>query len=401
MILDTMALLADENTTVDQAATDEEILLVIQNLEDEGKIVFNYEMLNIGGILISNAEAQLWKEAIVALLAQGGMGYVDTQITADKLWRIARYKEDSDNPPDEFVESSSSSSCSSWVSYSSSSYSSSDAPMELNMDFPLNLQFDEKDDRDYVFEFGTSQNINGYDYENEMSPVKSQGKLGSCVAFAAASMKEWQEQKEHVDEVAAGKRDQREKTHYDLSEQWIYYNCKKIDRWPNSEGTSIRVAMKVLSKIGVPTEEAWPYSDVEVGEPESWAHLIARWGRIKSYERIANIDDLKIALKECGPVIIGMRVYYGIFYTNRDGIVPDRNPGEKSIGGHAVCVVGYDEKKKLFKFKNSWGSRWGNDGYGYVSYNYAESDFIDMWLACDMSVTKEDLKGEVEELTRG
>ena len=47
------------------------------------------------------------------------------------------------------------------------------------------------------------------DYTSEMSPVKHQGNLGSCVAFAAAAMKEWQEKKEHNLEIKEGKRDHR------------------------------------------------------------------------------------------------------------------------------------------------------------------------------------------------
>ena len=78
---------------------------------------------------------------------------------------------------------------------------------------------------------------NYVNWTSKMSPVKDQGNLGSCVGFACAAMKEFQEQAEHEREVAEGKKYRRERDHYDLSEAWIYWNSKKIDPWPNEEGT--------------------------------------------------------------------------------------------------------------------------------------------------------------------
>jgi len=233
-------------------------------------------------------------------------------------------------------------------------------------------------------------------YRDQMSPIKDQKRLGSCVGFAVAAMKEWQEQKEHLEEVTAGKNYTRKEKDYDLSEQWIYYNCKKIDAWPNQEGTSIRCAMKVLNKIGVPTEAAWPYSDVEIGKPKSWANLVAKWSLIGSYSRIVGVNGLRQALVENGPIVVGMLCFRGIFEVRSNGQIADPEGGEVPLGGHAICVVAYNDKYQKFVFKNSWGTSWGDNGYGSVSYNYASKYFIDMWVAQDIQVTKEMLKGSSE-----
>ena len=46
-------------------------------------------------------------------------------------------------------------------------------------------------------------------------------------------------------------------------------------------------------------------------------------------------------------------------------------PGNSSLrGGHAICVVGYDDDTQLFKFKNSWSNSWGDNGYGYLPYEF-------------------------------
>jgi hypothetical protein len=47
------------------------------------------------------------------------------------------------------------------------------------------------------------------------------------------------------------------------------------------------------------------------------------------------------------------------------------NTSPKKTGWHAIVIVGYDESKKLFKFKNSWSGLWGDGkGYGYLPYDY-------------------------------
>jgi C1A family cysteine protease len=68
----------------------------------------------------------------------------------------------------------------------------------------------------------------------------------------------------------------------------------------------------------------------------------------------------------------------------KNGLVPLPNRRESSLGGHAICPVGYDDKKKLVKFKNSWSESWGDDGYGYLPYAYIEKYMMDAWSSVDV-----------------
>jgi hypothetical protein len=45
-------------------------------------------------------------------------------------------------------------------------------------------------------------------------------------------------------------------------------------------------------------------------------------------------------------------------------------PVGKNGGGHAMTLVGWDDTKKAFKIANSWGKGWGDNGYGWVDYDY-------------------------------
>ncbi len=55
--------------------------------------------------------------------------------------------------------------------------------------------------------------------------------------------------------------------------------------------------------------------------------------------------------------------------------------GEKSIGGHAVMAVGYDDGKQCFIVRNSWGSGWGLAGYFLMPYAYISQSSLadDFW----------------------
>jgi C1A family cysteine protease len=213
---------------------------------------------------------------------------------------------------------------------------------------PLTYYRDPEDNRDFKFQDRLLETANSIDevllsipskvdHTMSMTPVKDQLYLGSCVGFAVTAMKEWQETIENRREISEGKPDYRKGEVYDLSEAWVYWKCKEIDYWPNEEGTSIRFAMKVLNKIGVPKEKAWPYNDKDYGKPASWATMTARWNMIDSYWRIDSLSELKAALVE-RPVPIGVACFYEIFFVDSSGIVPyPANPNE-IYGGHAVCL---------------------------------------------------------------
>ncbi|MCG7853636.1 MAG: cysteine protease, partial [Methanosarcinaceae archaeon] len=75
-----------------------------------------------------------------------------------------------------------------------------------------------------------------------------------------------------------------------------------------------------------------------------------------------------------------------------DGKIPYPCPGEKIAGGHAVVAVGYNNKMKIknticgkettgaILLRNSWGAGWGDNGYGWLPYDYVLDGLaIDWW----------------------
>ena len=284
----------------------------------------------------------------------------------------------------------------------------------------LNYFKDQEDTRDYKFKLkkflGKKPSrreqllkaVEYCDYRSLMSSVKNQGNLGSCVGFAVTALKEYHENVEFIKENFDPKNMSSEEMNalkteflerkYDLSEQWTYWNAKKIDPWgPDVEGTSIRYALKVLHKIGCPPEKGWEYTDsaINIGEPESWTHLIARWNTIESYWRLNSLSDILDALSISGPVLIGVGCYEEIFRPEPDGFVPYPRYPQYCYGGHALLLTGYDKKNSRVFFKNSWGENWGDGGYGSFGFDYMRDFCWDAWATKDHSVVRDMLRGSV------
>jgi hypothetical protein len=80
------------------------------------------------------------------------------------------------------------------------------------------------------------------------------------------------------------------------------------------------------------------------------------------------VPPVKKSLSEGKPVIIGMNTPPS-FHRARNIWQPIENPNNE-YGGHAMCVVGYDDEKNggAFEIQNSWGTDWGNGGYIWIRY---------------------------------
>jgi C1A family cysteine protease len=79
------------------------------------------------------------------------------------------------------------------------------------------------------------------------------------------------------------------------------------------------------------------------------------------------------------------------------GGIPYPSPDEPAQWGHAIVAVGYDDKKKIkntntnkvttgaLLIRNSWGTSWGEKGYGWMPYDYVISKLAtDFWSLLDM-----------------
>lgn len=216
------------------------------------------------------------------------------------------------------------------------------------------------------------------DLRPQMSPIEDQGQLGSCVAHATVGTLEYLELQELKDgkggkEVFPGKQ------FVPISRLFVYYNARAIDHNQyHDEGTTLRNAMSAIQKWGICQESYWPYYPQNVNvTPTFTAYREGSRHIILNHYSLDNtqIVQLKYCLAMGYPFIFGMTIYESFMseQSKLTGIIPIPSASEQMLGGHALCCVGYDDAKKSFLIRNSWGTGWGLDGYCYMPFNMLTS----------------------------
>ena len=92
------------------------------------------------------------------------------------------------------------------------------------------------------------------------------------------------------------------------------------------------------------------------------------------------MNDLRGYLDEGFPVVLIVRLDSG-FISQSSSAEPYKWSQEKSTNFHAVTAVGYDDQKKAVRIMNSWGTKWKDQGYCWVSYDSLQSVGTSNWCA--------------------
>ena len=204
------------------------------------------------------------------------------------------------------------------------------------------------------------------------SAIEDQGQLGSCTANALAGALEFLERKDGVSFI-------------DASRLFIYYNERVIEHTVRSDsGAMLRDGIKTLAKQGVCSEKKWPYKVSKfTAKPIAPCYKEALQRQITSYHRILTVDEMRACLAEGFPFVFGFTVYeaFESQQVAQTGVLNMPQPGERSMGGHAVMAAGYDDAQKRFIVRNSWGTGWGQNGYFTMPYDYLTSRNLsdDFW----------------------
>lgn len=195
-----------------------------------------------------------------------------------------------------------------------------------------------------------------------ITPVRDQGSCGSCVAFGSIA----------AIEGTARFQAQQISLSIDLSEAHLFYCHAAAQGRRCSTGWWVDPSLDACRDVGVVTESEYPYAPGDqrcavTGTPSTY--------QIESYTKLNGIEAIKTYLADNGPMVACFMVYED-FYAYTSGVY--RHVTGDAVGGHCVCIVGYDDTTRSWLAKNSWGEGWGNKGFFRIAYGECGIDY-EMW----------------------
>jgi C1A family cysteine protease len=206
--------------------------------------------------------------------------------------------------------------------------------------------------------------------------INDQGSTGSCVGWATAdSVLRWMF-------VKAGRLQMNDL----LSPRFIWMAAKETDEFitqPTTfieeDGTSLKAALDIARKYGAVSDLVLPFATGQLyPNPAKTFYALAAKLKIASYFNLGtNLGNWRTWIATKGPILTRLDVDATWDNAKANNGVLDIYQPLTTRGGHAAAIVGYTSTS--FIVRNSWGKEWGDQGFGYASWSYAQDAFTEAY----------------------
>ena len=128
-----------------------------------------------------------------------------------------------------------------------------------------------------------------------------------------------------------------------------------------------------MKKNGVADPGCWPYETGNLPYKPT-ADRSGRTVRLTDYVTLNDVADQKTWIDNNGPLSACFTCYNDFFAYGPNSGVYHCNTASGVAGGHCIVIVGYDDTKKAWLIRNSWGTGWGMQGYCWFAYGQCDID---------------------------
>jgi hypothetical protein len=198
------------------------------------------------------------------------------------------------------------------------------------------------------------------DLRSVFGSARDQGARPTCLAFAAS-------------DAHSARRGDKEP----LSCEYAFFHAQRRANRRPTEGASLDSMLTALRSDGQPHESGWPYIVGKVTEdqwepPEEVGPLYGRDGDHVN----PSLEHILSALDRGDTVILLLMLSASFYRPNAEGIV-DEAVGEVPHPQvrHAIIAVGHGsiDGKRALLIRNSWGLKWGQSGYAWLTEAFLRS----------------------------
>ena len=229
----------------------------------------------------------------------------------------------------------------------------------------------------FVGNAACSPSATAWSWKEFVAPARSQGKCGSCWAFAPIGVMEG------AINIANGF-----DPNLDLSEQHLV-NCARASdgfKIGSCNGGFTWMVFDYLQRDGAPTEAQVPYleRDATCDAKQKPEQKLVTWGFVDQQGSVPKVSALKEAICKYGPVSSSVAAT-GSFIAYTGGVFEEANANNTN---HAVMIVGWDDKRGAWLVRNSWGTWWGEDGYIWVKYGSNRIGANAVWALAETQAPK-------------